>query len=298
MEKEKIVTPGATVAILRRYGLHPRKTFGQNFLTDENILNKIVAAVGLTRDDLVLEVGPGIGTVTQALAGQAGLVVAVEIDRNMIAVLRDTLSGYDNVTVVEGDILAVDLPGLLAEADSEGKYRRKLVGNLPYYITTPILFRVLEDNCGFKTLVVMVQKEVAERIVARPGGKIYGALSIAVQYRTEAEIIAEIPRTVFHPPPQVSSAVLRLTRREEPPVSVTDEKLFFSVVKAAFQHRRKTMLNALSHSPAIVSDKAALQRLLEQAGIDPLQRGENLDMADFAVLSNLLAAETDRRDVR
>ncbi|MGI5840076.1 MAG: 16S rRNA (adenine(1518)-N(6)/adenine(1519)-N(6))-dimethyltransferase RsmA [bacterium] len=298
MEKEKIVTPGATVAILRRYGLHPRKTFGQNFLTDENILNKIVAAVGLTRDDLVLEVGPGIGTVTQALAGQAGLVVAVEIDRNMIAVLRDTLSGYDNVTVVEGDILAVDLPGLLAEADSEGKYRRKLVGNLPYYITTPILFRVLEDNCGFKTLVVMVQKEVAERIVARPGGKIYGALSIAVQYRTEAEIIAEIPRTVFHPPPQVSSAVLRLTRREEPPVSVTDEKLFFSVVKAAFQHRRKTMLNALSHSPATVSDKAALQRLLEQAGIDPLQRGENLDMADFAVLSNLLAAETDRRDVR
>lgn len=298
MEREKIITPGATAAVLRRYGLHPRKSYGQNFLTDANILNKIVAAAGLTRDDLVLEVGPGIGTVTRALAEQAGRVIAVEIDRDMIAVLRDTLPGYDNITVVEGDILAVDLPAILAEAGGEGKYIRKLVGNLPYYITTPILFKVLAESCGFTTLVVMVQKEVADRIVARPGGKIYGALSIAVQYRTEAEIIAAVPRTAFHPPPQVSSAILRLTRRDEPPVSVTNEELFFGVVKAAFQHRRKTMLNALSHSPGIATDKTALQRLLERAGIDPRQRGESLDIAAFAVLSNLMAAENDRRDVR
>jgi len=298
MEKGKIVSPQATAAVLRRYGLHPRKSFGQNFLTDENILNKITAAAELTRGDLVLEVGPGLGTMTRALAESAGRVIAVEIDRDMVAVLRDTLSGYDNVAIIEGDILAVDLPAILTAADGEGKYVRKLIGNLPYYITTPILFKVLEESCGFTTLVVMVQKEVADRIVAHPGGKIYGALSIAVQYRTVAEIIAEVPRTVFHPPPQVNSAVLRLTRRDEPPVSVTDEALFFGIVKAAFQHRRKTLLNALGLSPGIIPDKTALQRLLAETGIDPRQRGETLDMAAFAALSNLLSAENDRKGVR
>ncbi len=288
----KIIAPGVTASLLRQYGLHPRKNFGQNFLTDEVVLERIVAAAGVETGDLVLEVGPGLGTVTQALAERAGKVVAVEIDRDLVAALSVILSPCSNVTVVEGDILAVDLAALLQEADPEGRWQRKMVGNLPYYITTPIIFRLIESNLGFRVLVVMVQKEVAERITAAPGGKEYGALSVAVQYRAVPEVVTVVPRTAFMPSPQVDSAVLRLTVRERPPVEVNDEATFFRVVRAAFGHRRKTISNALVHSDLGLA-KEEVQRRLEQAGIEPQRRGETLSLVEFAGLANLLSPLTE-----
>lgn len=277
MDKPIIASPQVTQHILNRFKLRADKKLGQNFLIDENVVHQIVAAAELSEVDTVLEVGPGIGTLTQGLAESKARVVAVELDTRLLPVLATTLNGYDNVRVVHGDILKVNI------MEEVGAPSFKVCANLPYYITTPIIFALLEKRLPMERLVAMVQKEVAERMAAQPGGKEYGALSVAIQYYTEPKIAFIVPPTSFIPAPAVDSAVIVCKRREKPPVEVCDEGLFFRVVKAAFSLRRKMLSNSLKNM-GIKSERVA--KWLELAGVDGKRRAETLSLEDFAKLTN------------
>lgn len=282
-----IGTPGKTKEIMRRHGIHTKKSLGQNFLVDANILDRIVAAATLAPADGVLEIGPGIGALTEKLAQAAGTVVALEIDQRLVPVLKEGLQPYPHVQVIHGDVLKTDLHALFHTHFSQCRFVH-VVANLPYYITTPIIMRLLESRLPLNTLVVMIQKEVAERMAATPGGKAYGSLSIAVQYYCEVDTVAEVPRTVFIPQPHVDSAVIRLTLRDRPAVSVADESFFFEVVKASFAQRRKTLYNNLAAHFFEKADKERLLNVLSACGIDPSRRGETLSLQEFARLSDEL----------
>ena len=275
--KPQIAQKDVTLHILKTFGIHMSKKLGQNFLIDGRVVDGIVSAAKVRPGEAVLEVGPGIGTLTQGLAEAGAAVTAVELDRRLLEVLGKTLAGYDNVRVIHGDILKIDIS---REINQESY---KLVANLPYYITTPIIMKFLEERLPVELLVTMVQKEVAERMVAKPGGKDYGALSVAVQYYTEPEIMFIVPPQAFIPPPAVESAVIRCTIRTAPPVSVVSEKMFFRVVKAAFAQRRKTLANALK---AAGLAKEELAQVLAQAGVDGGRRGEQLSLTEFAAIAN------------
>lgn len=289
MSKERdIATPSYTREILEKYGFSFKKSLGQNFLTEPNILRKIVQTAQLDAKSHIVEVGPGIGALTEYLARTGGEVIAFEIDQRLIPVLEDTLSDYDNVTVVNQDVLKADIAKITEEIFN-GQYPISVVANLPYYITTPIMMRFIEANVLLEQMVVMMQKEVAERIVASPGTKAYGSLSVAVQYAMDAEIAFIVPKTVFVPQPNVDSAILKLVHRATPRVAVDDEAFFFKIVKAAFQLRRKTLWNNLLHT--FGKDEATkewLQAGLQRAEIDAKRRGETLSVEEFGRLSNEL----------
>lgn len=289
-DNRDIATPSRTKEILQKHGFTFKKSLGQNFLTEPNILRKIVETAGIDQETDVIEVGPGIGALTEQLARHANKVVAFEIDDRLIPVLADTMAPYDNVKVLHQDVLEADLETVAATEFPED-HPLKVVANLPYYITTPIMMHFLESKLEVDEMVVMMQKEVADRISAKPGTKAYGSLSIAVQYFMEAKLAFIVPKTVFVPQPNVDSAILKLTRRETPAVAVTDEKAFFRLTKASFQLRRKTLWNNLTHNYGKdEATKAWLTTSLEQAGIDPKRRGETLSLEEFAALSNAMLA--------
>lgn len=273
-----------TIEVLQKYDFVFQKKFGQNFLIDSHVLDKIVSAAGITKDDFVLEIGPGIGTMTQYLAASARKVFAVEIDKALIPILEDTLKEFDNVQVINQDILKVDIKKL-AEEHNDGK-PIKVVANLPYYITTPIIMGLFESQVPIDSITVMVQKEVADRMKVGPGTKDYGALSLAVQYYAEPYIVANVPPNCFMPRPKVGSAVIRLTRHEKPPVEVTDEKLMFRLIRASFNQRRKTLANGLNNSPELSYSKEEIQQTIEKCGFKAGIRGEALTLEDFAKLAN------------
>ena len=276
--------PQNTIEVLQKYRFNFQKKFGQNFLIDTHVLDKIIDASGVKEDDLVLEIGPGIGTMTQYLCERAREVVAVEIDKNLIPILSDTLKNYSNVTVINEDILKLDICKL-AEEKNQGK-PIKVVANLPYYITTPIIMGLFESHVPIDSITIMVQKEVAERMQEKPGSKEYGALSLAVQYYAKPEIVANVPPNCFMPRPNVGSAVIRLTRHEKPPVEVEDEKLMFRIIRASFNQRRKTLANGLNNSPEIHLPKEVIQESIVSLGVPENIRGEALSLEQFAELSN------------
>ena len=279
--------PTNTIAVLNRYGFSFQKKFGQNFLIDENVVEKIVRDAGVTKDDFVLEIGPGIGTMTQILCENAREVVAVEIDDKLIPILtEDTLSWYDNVTVIHEDILKLDIVKLANERN--GGKPIKVVANLPYYITTPIIMGLFESHVPIDSITIMVQKEVADRMQEGPGSKEYGALSLAVQYYAKPEIVVNVPPSCFMPQPKVGSAVIRLTRHSEPPVTVKSEKLLFQVIRASFNQRRKTLANGLANYGAFGLPKEELQACIEKLGVPVNIRGEALSLEQFAQLSNII----------
>lgn len=283
-----IATPLRTRAILEKYGFSFKKSLGQNFVIDRNILIKMVDSAGVTEKSSVIEIGPGIGGLTEQLAKRSNKVLAIEIDGRLIPVLEDTLAPYPNVTVVQADFLKANIKNLITE-HFDGTDDLVIAANLPYYITTPIIMKCLEANIPFRTMVVMVQKEVGERLTARPGTKSYGSLSIAVQYYTTVETVMYVSKSVFMPQPNVDSAVIRLTRREQPIVQVRDETFFFTVTRASFAHRRKTIVNNLvSGLVRGKENKAAILTALEKSGISPERRGESLSIEEFARLSNML----------
>ena len=284
---EKLSNPRKTIEVLQKYNFTFQKKFGQNFLIDPHVLDKIIAAAEITKDDFVLEIGPGIGTLTQYLAEAAREVVAVEIDSSLIPILEDTLSSYDNVSVINEDVLKADLKKL-AEERNGGK-PIKVVANLPYYITTPIIMGLFESHVPLKSLTVMVQKEVALRMQAGPGTKDYGALSLAVQYYAEPYLAANVPPNCFMPRPNVGSAVIRLTRFEEMPVKVKDEALLFRLIRASFNQRRKTLQNGLVNSPELDFSKEQVAAAIETLGVSPSVRGEALTLEQFAALCNALS---------
>lgn len=273
-----------TIEVLQKYDFVFQKKFGQNFLIDSHVLDKIVSAAGITKDDFVLEIGPGIGTMTQYLAASARKVFAVEIDKALIPILEDTLKEFDNVQVINQDILKVDIKKL-AEEHNDGK-PIKVVANLPYYITTPIIMGLFESQVPIDSITVMVQKEVADRMKVGPGTKDYGALSLAVQYYAEPYIVANVPPNCFMPRPKVGSAVIRLTRHEKPPVEAADEKLMFRLIRASFNQRRKTLANGLNNSPELSYSKEEIQQTIEKCGFKAGIRGEALTLEDFAKLAN------------
>lgn len=283
---EKLSDPKKTIEVIQKYQFAFQKRFGQNFLIDAHVLEKIVSAAGITKDDCVLEIGPGIGTMTQYLAENAGRVVAVEIDRNLIPILKETLADYDNVTVINEDILRVDIKAL-AEEYNGGK-PIKVVANLPYYITTPIIMGLFESGVPIDNITVMVQKEVADRMKEGPGSKDYGALSLAVQYYAEPEIVANVPPNCFIPRPNVGSAVIRLTRHKEMPVEVKDPALMFKIIRASFNQRRKTLQNGLGNAPELPYTKEQIAAAIAEMGLTPTIRGEALSLAQFAQLSDIL----------
>lgn len=278
--------PQNTIDILQKYQFHFQKKYGQNFLIDTHVLEKIIESAGITKDDFVLEIGPGIGTMTQYLCENARQVMAVEIDQNLIPILQETLSAYDNVTIVNEDILKLDI-AKVAEEYNEGK-PIKVVANLPYYITTPIIMGLFESHVPLKSVTVMVQKEVADRMQSEPGTKAYGALSLAVQYYADAEVVANVPPNCFMPRPNVGSAVIRLTCHEQKPVSVKDEKFMFRVIRASFNQRRKTLQNGLGNDAGLPVTKEEAAAALEKMGLSPTIRGERLSLQEFAQLSDLL----------
>ena len=284
--REKLGNPKNTIEVIQKYQFAFQKKFGQNFLIDAHVLDKIIAAAGVTADDMVLEIGPGIGTMTQYLAERARQVTAVEIDTNLIPILKETLSDYDNVTVINEDILKVDIKKL-AEEYNAGK-PIKVVANLPYYITTPIIMGLFESGVPIDNITVMVQKEVADRMQVGPGSKDYGALSLAVQYYAEPYIVANVPPNCFIPRPNVGSAVIRLTRHQTPPVEVKDRELMFKLIRASFNQRRKTLLNGLNNSPELSFGKEQIAAAIEQLGVPAAVRGEALTLEQFARLSDLL----------
>lgn len=286
MKEPTLGNPQNTIAVLQKYNFSFHKKFGQNFLIDTHVLDKIIASAEITKDDMVLEIGPGIGTMTQYLACAAGKVVAVEIDKTLIPILEDTLSEYDNVQIINQDVLKVNL-AKLAEEENGGK-PIKVVANLPYYITTPIIMGLFENHVPLKSITVMVQKEVADRMQVGPGTKDYGALSLAVQYYAKPYIVANVPPNCFMPRPKVGSAVIRLERYEEPPVQVADEKLMFRIIRASFNQRRKTLVNGLKNSPEIQFSKEEIEAAIETLGKGVSVRGEALTLEEFARLSNIL----------
>ena len=278
-----------TAEIIQKYQFNFQKKFGQNFLIDSNILDKIVQSAEVTKEDCVLEIGPGIGTMTQYLAEAAREVVAVEIDKNLIPILKDTLSEYDNVTVINEDILKVDLNQIVQ--DKNGGRPIKVVANLPYYITTPIIMGLFENHVPLKSITIMVQKEVADRMQVGPGTKDYGALSLAVQYYAKPEIITRVPASCFMPRPNVDSTVIRLERYEEPPVFVKDEKNLFAVIRASFNQRRKTLANGLTNAGNLGVNRQLVEEALTQMGLSATVRGEALTLSQFAELSNYLVGK-------
>ncbi|WP_309091553.1 16S rRNA (adenine(1518)-N(6)/adenine(1519)-N(6))-dimethyltransferase RsmA [Domibacillus sp.] len=284
-----IATPSRTKDILARHGFSFKKSLGQNFLIDPNILQRITETAELTKETGVIEIGPGIGALTEHLARSAGKVVAFEIDQRLLPILDETLAPYDNVTVINEDVLKADVKGVV-EREFAGFDRLMVVANLPYYVTTPIIMKLLEDKIPVNGFVVMLQKEVGDRISARPSSKEYGSLSIAVQYYTEASIAFIVPKTVFMPPPNVDSAIIKLDVRSKPAVSVEDEDFFFLVTRTSFAQRRKTILNNLVNGlPEGKEKKEAITEALEEAGIEPSRRGETLSLAEFAALAKALA---------
>lgn len=276
--------PKNTIEILNKYKFVFQKKFGQNFLIDEHVLSKIIRSAEITEDDFVVEIGPGIGTLTQYLAASAREVAAIEIDDALIPILEDTLSAYDNVTVIHEDVLKVDLCKL-AEEKNGGK-PIKVVANLPYYITTPIIMGLFENHVPVESITIMVQKEVADRMKTGPGSKDYGALSLAVQYYAKPELVANVPPNCFMPRPRVGSAVIRLTRHTEAPVEAEDEKLMFQMIRASFNQRRKTLVNGLGNAPELHIPKEMTTEILEEMGLSASVRGEALTLAQFAELSN------------
>ena len=284
MKEPTLGNPQNTIEVLQKYNFVFQKKFGQNFLIDTHVLDKIIAAAEITKDDFVLEIGPGIGTMTQYLACAARKVVAVEIDKALIPILEDTLSDYDNARIINNDVLKVDI-AKLAEEENGGK-PIKVVANLPYYITTPIIMGLFENHVPIKSITVMVQKEVADRMQVGPGTKDYGALSLAVQYYAKPKIVANVPPNCFMPRPKVGSAVIRLERYEKPPVEVKNEKLMFRIIRASFNQRRKTLVNGLKNSQEIPFSKEQIEQALGMCGLSLSVRGEALTLAQFAQLAN------------
>lgn len=278
--------PQNTIAVLKKYNFNFQKKFGQNFLIDTHVLDKIIVAAGITKEDFVLEIGPGIGTMTQYLCENAHRVLAVEIDKMLIPILEDTLSAYDNVEILNEDILKVDINRLAREKN--GGKPIKVVANLPYYITTPIIMGLFESHVPIDSITVMVQKEVADRMQVGPGTKDYGALSLAVQYYAKPEIVANVPPNCFMPRPNVGSAVIRLTRHEKPPVEVKDEKLMFRLIRASFNQRRKTLANGLSNAGELKLSKEQIAGAIEKLGLPAGIRGEVLTLQQFAELCNVI----------
>ncbi|MDO4297936.1 MAG: 16S rRNA (adenine(1518)-N(6)/adenine(1519)-N(6))-dimethyltransferase RsmA [Lachnospiraceae bacterium] len=283
---EKLSNPQKTIEVIKRHGFDFQKKFGQNFLIDPHVLDKIIAAAEITKEDFVLEIGPGIGTMTQYLAEAAREVTAVEIDRNLIPILQETLAEYDNVTVINQDVLKLDIAALAQEKN--GGRPIKVVANLPYYITTPIIMGLFESGVPLASVTVMVQKEVALRMQAGPGTKDYGALSLAVQYYASPYLAANVPPNCFMPRPNVGSAVIRLTRYEVPPVQVKDEKLMFRLIRASFNQRRKTLMNGLKNSSELSYSKEVILEALQKAGLSENVRGEALTLEQFARLADAL----------
>lgn len=282
--ENRLGNPKNTIEVIQKYEFAFQKKFGQNFLIDTHVLDKIIRAAGVTKEDMVLEIGPGIGTMTQCLAEAAGRVVAVEIDSNLIPILKDTLKDYDNITVINEDILKVDIKKLAEEYN--GGRPIKVVANLPYYITTPIIMGLFESEVPIDNITVMVQKEVADRMQTGPGSKDYGALSLAVQYYAEPYIVANVPPNCFIPRPNVGSAVIRLTRHQRPPVEVKDSGLMFRLIRASFNQRRKTLQNGLNNSPELHYSKEQIARAIESLGVPATVRGEALTLEQFARLAN------------
>lgn len=280
--------PQNTIAVLQKYHFNFQKKFGQNFLIDPHVLDKIIGAAGITKDDMVLEIGPGIGTMTQYLSCAARRVVAVEIDKNLIPILEDTLQGFDNVEVINEDVLKLDL-AKLAQEKNDGK-PLKVVANLPYYITTPIIMGLFENQVPVSSITVMVQKEVADRMQAGPGTKDYGALSLAVQYYASPYIAANVPPNCFMPRPKVGSAVICLTRYQKPPIQVEDEKLMFRIIRASFNQRRKTLVNGMKNSPELDYTKEQIEGAILSTGQKVNVRGEALTLEEFAQIANYLTA--------
>lgn len=278
--------PQKTIEVIQKYEFAFQKKFGQNFLIDTHVLDKIISAAEITKDDLVVEIGPGIGTMTQYLACAAREVVAIEIDKMLIPILKDTLSAYDNVTIINEDVLKVDL-NKLAEEKNGGR-PVKIVANLPYYITTPIIMGLFENHVPLHSITIMVQKEVADRMRMGPGTKDYGALSLAVQYYAEPYLVANVPQNCFMPRPKIGSAVIKLTVHEKPPVTVRDEKLMFRLVRASFNQRRKTLANGLNNSPELHYSKEQIAQAIEMLGASPSVRGEALTLEEFAKLADIL----------
>lgn len=282
--ENRLGNPKNTIEVIQKYEFAFQKKFGQNFLIDTHVLDKIIRAAGVTKEDMVLEIGPGIGTMTQCLAEAAGRVVAVEIDSNLIPILKDTLKEYDNITVINEDILKVDIKKLAEEYN--GGRPIKVVANLPYYITTPIIMGLFESEVPIDNITVMVQKEVADRMQTGPGSKDYGALSLAVQYYAEPYIVANVPPNCFIPRPNVGSAVIRLTRHQKPPVEVKDSGLMFRLIRASFNQRRKTLQNGLNNSSELHYSKEQIARAIESLGVPATVRGEALTLEQFARLAN------------
>jgi 16S rRNA (adenine1518-N6/adenine1519-N6)-dimethyltransferase len=285
---EKLANPQNTISVIQKYDFCFRKKFGQNFLIDPHVLDKIIAGAEIGPEDTVLEIGPGIGTLTQYLSEAAGKVIAVEIDENLIPILDETLEGYDNVKVIHADIMELDLNKLVEEEN--GGRPIKVAANLPYYITTPIIMRLFEQHVPLDSITVMVQKEVAARMKAGPGSKDYGALSLAVQYYAEPYIAANVPRNCFIPRPNVDSIVIRLRRFSEPPVKVQDEALLFALIRAAFEQRRKTLVNSMAGSSRLSITKPQAAEAVRQAGLPESVRGEALTLEQFAKLADVCLA--------
>lgn len=288
--RKSLANPTNTIEILKKYGFSFQKKFGQNFLIDENVVQKIVREAGVTGEDFVLEIGPGIGTMTQVLCEQARAVAAVEIDAKLIPILtQDTLAGYENVTVIQEDILKLDVHRLVQEKN--GGRPVKVVANLPYYITTPIILGLFESRVPLESITIMVQKEVAERMQVGPGTKEYGALSLAVQYYARPQVLMTVPASCFMPRPNVDSAVIRLDRYDKPPVFVADEQKMFAMIRASFNQRRKTMINSVCSRPELKISKDRLLEALSVCGLPPAVRGEALTLAQFAQLTNVLCGQ-------
>ena len=287
MTRPYLGNPKYTIEVLQKYDFVFQKRFGQNFLIDTHVLEKIISAAEITENDFVLEIGPGIGTMTQYLADAAREVVAVEIDKNLIPILKDTLKEWDNVTVLNEDILKVDIRRLAM--DKNGGRPIKVVANLPYYITTPIVMGLFEKQVPIESITIMVQKEVAQRMQEEPGSKDYGALSLAVQYYASPQIVANVPPNCFMPRPKVGSAVIKLERCPEPPVEVKDEKLMFSIIRASFNQRRKTLVNGLKNAAEIHFTKEEIEEALTKCGIPLNVRGEALSLEQFAEISNIFS---------
>lgn len=289
----ELYNPSTIRAIKSKYGFRFSKSLGQNFLTDKGVIDDIIDGADINSEDLVIEIGPGIGVLTAAAAERAGKVIAIEIDKNLMVVLADTLAEYDNIEVINENVLKMDLAELLQNEADSGRDQVKIIGNLPYYITTAIIMQLLESHIAAKSITIMMQKEVADRIKAGPGSKTYGALSVAVQYYCTVSVVADVPKDVFMPVPKVDSTVLRLDLRTKPPVELLDESMYFRCVRAGFGQRRKTLLNSLQ---ATGFNKEKIREVLGKAGIDEKRRAETLSLEEFAIISNLMTRTTERME--